>query len=216
MIRFSLLFFVCLSAYSQSLSLKIDSISSDDQDPAERVFKVHFHLENLTDDRLYFLQDTSGIVPSTGGSGTYLPYYKIYENDTFLEIGSVFSGWNRKQFDLEERNIDSLVVLFQKEIDAKQNNKRIVSDKIIELAPSGIIKFSMDFYWNRNRYYLNQDIEYYLEEEAKHFIEITMVMQKPNLESESFDDDLKKIINGENFIQGVITSNKMLIDFGKR
>ncbi|WP_026704679.1 hypothetical protein [Flavobacterium soli] len=202
-------FIVSLSAYSQPLSLKIDSISVDDQDPVERIFKVYYHLENLTDQPLLFLHDTSGIVPSTGGSGTYFPFYKIYENNTFLEIGSVFSGWDSKRINFEELNIDSLKVRYQKKLDTDQNKEKLISDKIIEIAPKGIKKFTIDFYWDRNRYYQNQDIEYYLEEEADHFIEITMVMQKPNLETESQDVDYEK------FIQGVFTSNKQLIDFGK-
>lgn len=208
-------FMVSLSAYSQSLSLKIDSISVDDQDPAERIFKVHYHLENLTDQPLYFLQDISDVVPSTGGSGTYLPYYKIYENDTFLEIGSVFSGWRRKEINLENLNIDSLMVVYQESLKIDRKEKQIL-DKIIKMAPKEVKYFSIDFYWDRNRYYQNHDVEYYLEEEAEHFIEITMVMQKPNLDTVSSDAALEKIANDKNFIHGVFTTNKMAIDFRKR
>lgn len=201
-----------LSAYSQSLSLKIDSIVVDDQDPAERVFKLVYHLENMTDEELLFLQDTTGIVPSTGGSGTYFPYYKIYEEDVFLEIGSFFSGWRRKEINLDNLNLDSLMVVYKERLQTDRKEKRIL-EKIIKIAPREIKSFSMDFYWDRNRYYQNHDMEYYLEEKSQHFIEITMVMQKPNLESESFEEALEKIANDKNFIQGVFTSNKMAINF---
>lgn len=215
MIRFCLMFlFLGFSAYSQSLSLRIDSISVDDQDPAERTFIVYYHLENLTDQPLHFLQDTTGIVPSTGGSGTYFPFYKIYEKDTFLEIGNVFSGWGRKQINLEEMD-DSKIGEFQKKRANGQNTKKLISDKWIEMVPREIIKFSMDFHWDRNRYYQHHDMEYYLEEEVEHFIEITMVMQRPNPDLQLLDPLLEKRTNDSNFVEGVFTSNKHLIDFRK-
>lgn len=216
MIRFhTMLFFICLSANAQKLDLKIDSIAVNDDDVAERVFVVHYHLENLTNENLRFFLDTTTIVPSTGGSGTNFPFYKMYENDTFLEIGNVFSGSNRSEFNFEEMNVDSLIATFQKKIESMQSQKQSILDKMITMTPREIKKFSIDFYWNRNRYYQNQDTEYYLEEKAQHFIEITAVLQKNSYKKVLPEAFFSEITADPYFIEGVFTSNKYQLDFGK-
>lgn len=207
MIRFCLmLFLVGLSADAQELELKIDSITANDRDEAQRVYNVYYHLENLTQDRLRFFLDTSNIMPSTGGSGSDFPFYKLYENDTFLEIGSVFSGSGTKIFHLNEAEFKAVRVTI--------NQEKANTDTIVEMAPGEVKNFSMDFHWDRNRYYQNQDMEYYLPEKAKHFLEITMVLQKANNNNNRLPDDVSNEITADkHFIEGVFTSNKKEIDF---
>lgn len=205
MIRFCLmLFLVGLSADAQKLELKIDSITANDRDEAQRVYNVYYHLENLTQDRLRFFLDTSNIIPSTGGSGSDLPFYKLYENDAFLEIGSVFSGSGTKRLRLNEVEFKAARATINQE---KTNNT------IVEMAPEEIKNFSMDFHWDRNRYYQNHNMEYYLQEKAKHFLEITMVLQKANNNNRLPDDVFNEITVDKHFIEGVFTSNKKEIDF---
>lgn len=203
---FLMLFLVGLSANAQKLELKIDSITVNDRDEAERVYNVYYHLENLTQDRIRFFLDTGNIIPSTGGSGSYYPFYKLYENDTFLEIGNVFSGSGTKTFRFNETEFKAARVTINKE---KINT-------IVEMAPGEVKNFSMDFHWDRNRYYQNQDMEYYLQEKAKHFLEITMVLQKSNNNNSLPDGAFNEIIADKHFIEGVFTSNKKEIDFNNK
>lgn len=213
MIRFYLLFlFVGFVGHTQSLELKIDSISVEDSDVEERRFTMHFHLKNLTDERIRFFQDFSRIVPSTGGSGTDLTFYKIYENDAFLEIGGFLSGCKRTMI----RDVDSLTVQQQKKLDTLQNEKVSIVSKMVTMVPREILSFSIGFCWNRNRYHQYQDMEYYLEEEANHFFEITMVLLKTRYKNELPENLYKEIIDDKYFIEGVFTSNKMKIDFGEK
>ena len=200
-----MLFLVGLSADAQQLELKIDSISIDDSDKAERVFNLHYHISNLTDEPLRFFLDTSNIIPSTGGSSSMYPFYMLYEGNTFLEIGSVFSGSGRRTYNLEKTNFDSLqTVIRQRKIDA-----------IVKIAPKEVKKFTMDFHWNHERYYQYQDMEYYLEEKAQHFLEITMVLQKHIYQKELPEALFNEIKADNRFIEGVFTSNKFPIDFQK-
>lgn len=88
---FSVLFLVMSSlAFGQPLTLKIESIISKDSLPNEREFKLKYYVKNNTQDTLRFFLDKKSITPSTGGSLSQSPYYKIYENDTFIEVGQVF------------------------------------------------------------------------------------------------------------------------------
>ena len=208
MIRFYwMLVFIGLSANAQQLELKIDSISIDDSDSTERVFNLHYHLENLTNERLRFFLNTSNIVSSTGGSSTMYPFYKLYEEDSFLEVGNVFSGSSRKAYNLEKINLDSLLTAI--------NQKRDVV-VVVEIAPKEVKRFMMDFQWDHNRYYQNHDMEYYLEEKARHFLEITIVLQKEIYKSKIPETFFNEIMEDKRFIQGAFTSNKYPIDFGKR
>jgi len=213
MVRLYFLFlFVGFVGHSQSLVLKIDSINVVDTDVKERMFTMHFHLENLADERIRFFQDLNGIVPSTGGSGTKMPFYKIYENDAFLEIGGFLGGSKKTVI----KDIDSLTMQHQKRQGALQNDKISIIDKMVTMAPREVISFSIDFYWDRNRYHQYQDLEYYLEHNAQHFFEITMVLLKTRYKNELPEDFYTEIIKDEHFIEGVYTSNKMLIDFRER
>lgn len=220
MIRlFTMLFLVGLSADAQKLEIKIDSISIDDSDKAERIFNLHYHIKNLTDEPLRFFLNTSGIIPSTGGSGSNYPFYKIYEDDTFLEIGSVFSGWGRTEINLdgiEEKEIEEFLLKHQKKLDSIREIKRDIRNSMMTMAPREVRTFSMDFYWDRNRYYQHGDIEYYLEEEAQHFLEITIVLQKHIYHQELPEAFFNEIIADENFVEGAFTSNKKEIDFKPR
>lgn len=208
--------FISFSGNAQKLDLKIDSISGDDRDLVERIFTIHYHLENLTDEKVRFFLETNSIVPSTGGSGTSFPFYKIYENDAFLEIGSVFSGWGLTEINQEgmvEMEKGFFRVTHQKKLDSIRESKRYIQNKIITMTPREVKKFSMNFYWDRNRYYQNHDMEYYLDEKANHFLEITMVMQKAIYKNELPEAFFDEITTDVNFTEGVFTSNKIKINF---
>ncbi|MDR6966719.1 hypothetical protein J2X31_000717 [Flavobacterium arsenatis] len=58
-------------------------------------------------------------------------------------------------------------------------------------------------------------MEHYLEENAQHFLEITIVIQKAIYKKEMPEELFKEIITDPYFLEGVFTSNKTRIDFGK-
>ena len=205
MIRIYLILLFSLSANAQQLELKIDSISVDDSDKTERVFNLHYHIKNLTDKRLRFFLDTSNINSSTGGSSSMYPFCKFYEEDNFLEIQSVFTGSSRKVHVMDNINLDSLMTAI--------NQRKI--DAIVKIAPKEVKKFTMDFQWDYNRYYQNHDMEYYLEEKAQHFLEITIVLQKAIYKKELPETLFNEIMADKSFIEGVFTSNKYPINFQK-
>lgn len=105
-------------ASAQPLTLKIESITSKDSLPTEREFKLKYYVKNNTADTLHFFLDTKSITPSTGGSMSQSPYYKIYENDSFIEVGQIFKGKGTLISHFKTSDTDS--ILTQEDYDKKE------------------------------------------------------------------------------------------------
>lgn len=213
MIRFFWLLLFCFSTNAQKLELKIDTIVVDDSDVQERKFTVHYHLENLTDERLFFFQDIDGMVPSTGGAGTAIPYFKIFEQDVLIER-NIFTGW-RKEKTIESSKPTSGPILNEKQMTYLKDNPASILGKLQAIEPKGKQFFSQAFYWDRKRYYFAHDIEYYLDEKTSYFLEITMVMLKQQYEKELPEVLYEQLPEDNRFVVGAFTSNRHFIDFGK-
>lgn len=213
MIRFFLLLFISLSANAQKLELKIDDISIDDSDALERKFIVHYHLENLTNQHLLFFQDLDGMVPSTGGAMTPMPYFKLFEEDALIEQ-NIFTGWRKE--DTQNTSKPKQAALNEKQITFLKDNPNSILGKLQAIEPGEKQFFSQAFYWDRKRYHLAHDIEYYLDENTKYFMEITMVMLKQQYEKQLPEELYKQIAEDNRYVVGSFTSNKHAIDFGKK
>jgi hypothetical protein len=81
------------------------------------------------------------------------------------------------------------------------------------LFPHQTEHFKATFKWNKNRYYYNEPNEFYLDINAKHYFEITLVALKEEFKGKVDDELFEKIMKNPNFIKGVFVSNKVQIDF---
>lgn len=255
-----LFFFLLLlpaNAQDLPLELRIDSIKTEDA-AKERKYTIVYHLTNLTDKKLSFFQKPENLISNNGGSMSNCPYYKIYEGDKFLNLGTVFNRpdksnphpnrieinskdktknaeamkWLRENFVVDgeiikelketgkisrvETVTDSLYMEFlegnymPKKFEFK---KRPVMDDVMTLEPHETKTFTQTGYWDKDRYFFHDPEEFYLNEKAKHYFEITFVMLKEHLKSRLTSEEYDKIMADENFIKGVFVSNKMEIDF---
>lgn len=224
------------------LDLKIDSIIWDDSEPGSRKFTVSYTLKNLTDQSLQFFLNPKGVTPNTAGSMTNMPYYKIYENDTFIEIGNAFRTTDTdfateqigQHLPTQEERDAALVKYFkdtynidlyeaqaemQKEgygsevYQARIKRKKILHD-VFTIEPKEAQSFEQVFYWNKDRYYILHDVEYYLDENVDYFFEMTIVLHQYDFGQDGETNE-EQIVDDSNFIQGVFISNKMPIYFGK-
>ena len=244
--RIFLVLFLLLHSllYSQPLTLGVDAINSDDKDEKERIFTVKYYLQNNTADTLHFFFAPKQISPSTGGSMTKEIYYKIYENQNFIEIGQAFNQFftNKTEFDFEEalseQQRDSLIIMqlskklgedsgklfkiFKEEgsiglLDSSKDYMVRYYQKINNyyhtLHPNQKENFEATFTWNKNRYYYMEPHEYYLDENAKHYFEITLVALKEEFKDRIDKEVYDKIMKDPNFIKGVFISNKIEINF---
>jgi hypothetical protein len=81
------------------------------------------------------------------------------------------------------------------------------------LFPHQTEHFEATFKWNKNRYYYNEPNEFYLDINAKHYFEITLVALKEEFKGKVDDELFEKIMKNPNFIKGVFVSSKVQIDF---
>ena len=231
--------------FAQPLTLTIDSITSKDESDKERVFTVKYNLKNNTSDTLHFFFLPKDISPSTGGSLTKEIYYKIYENQNFIEIGLAFtqvtSEKSENNFDFEgatQTQKDSIIIthfaekveeepakllkifkekgtagLLDSSNDYIQKIYKKRNNYYHSLLPNQIEEYEATFKWNKDRYYYNEPNEFYLDENAKHYFEITLVALKEEYEDNVDADVFEKIMKHPHFIKGVFVSNKVEIDF---
>lgn len=245
---FSILFLLMGSiAFGQPLKLTIDSINSKEGDEKERIFTVKYNLTNTTNDTLNFFFYPKDVSPSTGGSLTKEMYYKIYENNTFIEIGAAFNQFAKQKVDfnfnseMTQIQKDSVMIVFMAEklevdparllkiykeegalglMDPSKDYIQKISNRIKNyyhtLAPKQLEHFEATFSWNKSRYYYNEPNEFYLDENAKHYFELTLVALKEEFKDKVDADLFEKIMKQPNFIKGVFVSNRVEIDFNSK
>lgn len=243
--RIFLVLFLLMSsiAFGQPLILTIDSITSKEGDEKKRIFTVKYNLTNTTKDTLSFFFYPKDVSPSTGGSLTKEMYYKIYENNTFIEIGSAFNQLTRQKIDfnfnseMSQTHKDSVMIVFMAEkleVDPARLLKIYKEEGALGLMdpsndyikksfakkrdyyhilrPNQTEHFEANFSWNKSRYYYNEPNEFYLDENAKHYFELTLVALKEEFKDKVDADLFDKIMKQPNFIKGVFVSNKVEIN----
>lgn len=84
------------------------------------------------------------------------------------------------------------------------------------LLPNQNEEFVANFSWNKNRYYFNEPNEFYLDENAKHYFEMTLVALKEEFKDKIDAEEYDKIMKNPYFVKGVFVSNKVEIDFNNK
>ena len=106
---FSILFLMIgYVTFGQPLTIKIESITFKDSIPEQREFKLKYVIKNNTSDTLKMFFKPNNLQPSTETSASKISYYKIYENDTFLDIGSIFTTKGQIISDFSTKETDSI------------------------------------------------------------------------------------------------------------
>lgn len=247
--RASVFLFLFLMAFfksfGQPISIQIDSIISKDSLNYEREFKLTYSVINNTSDTLKLFFNPNGLIPSTGGSMSKNPYYKIYENGNFIQIGGIFTTKNKEisrflgnnsdvktQEDFEKKYIefisyyyktplDSLLKIYsEKGFDNVLNFQKDKASVILKkernnyqiLRPNEKMECFAILYWDKKRYFYIEPNEYYLDENEKHYFEITLVALKEDFKGKIDDTLYDKIIKDPHFIKGVFISNKVEIN----
>ncbi|WP_026978525.1 hypothetical protein [Flavobacterium tegetincola] len=238
------LLLITTTLFAQPLTLTIDSVFSKEEHVKERIFTIKYSLKNNSADTLHFFLDPKNVSPSSGGSLTKEIYYKIYENDKFIEIGAAFNqfftdeivfkfdeSFTQSQKDsvmidylakkLDE-NPEKLLKIYQEEgsiglldssKDYMQKHYKRVNNYYHTLLPNQIEHLSTTFNWNKNRYYYLEPNEFYLDENAKHYFELTFVALKEEYKSNMDKEVFNEIMKMPHFIKGVFVSNKVEINF---
>lgn len=230
-----LLVFQTAIAQNQPLEVVIDQIVEDDSDTNVRKFTINYHLTNLTDKDVCFFLKPEDLVSNNGGSMLNHPYYKIYQNDDFLNLGTIFGrqkkGEKRETLRIDPKNISPEVLEYLKtyyditeiqiaelkefgyfKTPLKSIRDEIIND-VITLNAKESIAFSKVISWDKDRYFFHDPEEFYLSETEKHYLEITVLLMKEPFKDKLSEEDYLSIMANPNFLKGVFISNKAEINF---
>lgn len=142
--------------FAQPLTIKIESITFKDSIPEQREFKLKYVIKNNTSDTLKMFFKPNNLQPSTKTSVSKISYYKIYENDTFIDIGSIFTTKGQIISDFSTKETDSI------------KSREEFEKKYVEFL-SKQYKTSLD---SLQKMYKEKGLESLLQFEGKKFYEI--------------------------------------------
>jgi len=245
-LRAVLFLLIGFTSFAQPITIKIDALTANDSVPDSREFNLKYRVINNTSDTLKLFFNPNGFTPTAGSSIAKISYYKIYENDTFIDIGSIFTinGTITSKFsikdidsiktkeDLEKMYVQFLSQHYKTPLDSLQKvykeegfetllkfegkkyfdleKKRKIDYQVLD--PNEQLKCSMVFNWDKKRYFYRAPHEYYLDENTKHYFEITLIALKEEYKNKIDEAVYNKALKDPNFIKGVFVSNKVEIN----
>jgi hypothetical protein len=238
-----LLLLISTSMLSQdkALKVKIDSITFDDSNPKTRKYNINYHIENLTNNEVSFFLTPNTLIANAASSMTLFTIYKIYINNVFTPLDGPFFekygiDWesilqNYKDYNSPEarkviekavadyKAANNLIVENYKKNGGKitdekwiLENDNIMKSKIV-FKPKETKSFVINTNWNKDRYFKQDDLEYYLNEKDHYDFELILDLKKTAFKSQLENDEFTKISKDKNFVEGIFTSNKIEIDF---
>jgi hypothetical protein len=217
-----LLFFTSSFSQNTALLIKIDSIIPNDLSQNEREFTIIYHVEKLTNNPVSFILNTNSIRPNATSSMSYSPAYRLYQGDEIINSVSVFNSKIAKERfekiikDLNKRALTKNRPKINIDDEIAENKKKTSQDilnSIVKLNPKEIKNFSTTLDWDKNRYSQYFDNEYYLDEKATHYFDLSINLMKEEFKERVSPEDFKRIVDDKTIIKGWIQSNKMEINF---
>lgn len=220
--KIKLLFILLYSALlfgQKPVELKIESLTSVDETQEERTFTIKYSITNKTDKTIHFILNSDNLIPISAGSLNPSIYYKVYEKENSIDVSGIFTGKKTTRIFKNEAEVkkynDSIVETFKNKTAEKfiQESKASTIKNIQEIKSNQTKEFSTTFNWDKNRYFKNDVMEYYVDENEPHFFELHMNLMKEELLSKFSEEEKNEILKDKNFIKGWFTSNKVEINF---
>ncbi|WP_395076962.1 hypothetical protein [Flavobacterium sp.] len=236
-----LLFSIITFSQNKPLDVKINAITFKDLKPNIRKYTIDYQIENLTNQEISFFLTPNTLIANAASSMTLFPIYKIYINGEFTPLDGPFFekyGIDWETFRETNKNLTTTEFkeLAQKTYDAFQNtNKAIIenykkgggkntddhwileNDNLMKskvtLKPNEIRLFEIQTNWDKDRYFKQDDLEYYLDEKDNYEFELILDLKKTAFQNQLSEEEFSAIEKDKSFIQGIFTSNKILIDF---
>jgi hypothetical protein len=229
-ILFFLLFSSFLFSQNSTVELKIDSITVSDSIANERQYTVHYHLKNLTDKKISFLLDTTNNDTITGVN-TNRMYPKVYQdgravknfifmkNYDYPSVYKFITDFRNSKTEEEEEAIKNNPefkklkihpmclekIIERREPDYKKLRlfeNTIIYKTLKTLEPKETQHYELILYWDKERYFKNEDTEYYLDAENKYAIELSFSTLDYDYllfdSTEGFDYDKSLFFNSTN------------------
>ena len=238
---FLLLFSIVTFSQSKVLNVKINAINSKEIKINRKQYIINYQIENLTNQEVSFFLTPNTLIANAASSMTLFTVYKIYINGEFTPLDGPFFekyGVDWEAFRETNKNLTEVEFkkLAKKTFENFQNESKIIIEsyknkggtntdelwilkndnlmksKII-LKPKEIKSFKIETNWDKERYFKQDDLEYYLNENDQYEFELTLDLKKTAFENQLSKEEFMTIERDKNFIQGIFTSNKVIIDF---
>ncbi|WP_295337395.1 hypothetical protein [Flavobacterium sp.] len=216
-----LLLSITVHAQSKPIVIKIDSIATTETEDNRRTFKLHYQITNISKKEISFVLDLKKIIPIGSGSLRPNPYYKVYENEMSLEVNGIFTGekqvLNFKNEAEMNRYQDSITASIKNKTPEQwqQEKKEYFLNNIQKMQPNEVKHFDAVIVWDKNRYHRNGDIEYFIEEKEKHFIELHINLMVEELLLSFSEAEKNELLKDTILTKGWFTSNKIEINLGE-
>lgn len=211
-------FLLCfaLAGYAQQkemLRIQIDSVNVYNRNGI-RNFTFFYRIQNLTDQPVSFYLIPGPIQPNASSSLSNRPFYRFYQEDQLIDIWGIFEPWNRPNPQGPMQIIDTTaveeVVSFDNFIEERRKTLR---DSRHTLAPKASLTFFGTLQWDGQRYFQHDDLEYYLDENKPHFIEIGINLLREELRENFTEADFATLLADPTLIRGWYMSNRVPLDF---
>lgn len=230
-----------LNAQNARIELVVDSITSEDSVSDKRKYTVKYHINNLTDNKISFLLDNEKN-DSINGVNTNLISYRIHQENVLMKNFYFSQSYDYLAFikylkalkvskTIEEENAIIRNPEFQKlkihpiylekiigkrDLDYKKIRafeNQIIYNTVNVLQPKETRHYELILFWNKNRYFRNDESEFYLDEESHYFIELTFSTN--NYDYLYFNSTEGFSYDESTFFDSVTTSNKIPIYFSE-
>ena len=233
-----LLLTLVASAQNKPIAIAIDSISTIDS-LSFRKYTIYYNIQNTTSNRISFFLNPERVIAGSGGSMNTAISANLFQEKEELPMHEILSFTSKnRELPIGYENLpkgkekDEILKKYMKDIFgmdidkeleeiSKDNNEVYRLQKssyrmmrsMMTLQPFETKQYSKTFYWNKERYYKTNEMEYYINEKSNCFLELFIVLLKEEYSERMTENDFNTITNTPNFTKGWFTSNKVEINF---
>ena len=95
------------TTFAQPVTVKIDALVAKETTPQEREYKLTYRVINNTADTLKLFFKSSGLLTTDEDHNAKMAYYKIYEGDSYINIGAILrtKGTSIGRFEFKEEDV---------------------------------------------------------------------------------------------------------------
>ena len=210
---------VSFASFGQNtIQLRLKNITSADSLKVRRTYTIAYSIKNISDQPVTILLDAEKFTPATSGSMTHSIFYKVYEGDNSIDAPGILTynvedGFRIDTANRSEEEIQKIISEYLEKIKSQQQ-ERLLNSKI-RLEPNETKSYSKELHWDFERYQKHDENEFYIDPNAKHYFEISLILLREEYESRLTPEQFATLMADKSLIKGHIVSNKMEIDFSE-
>lgn len=216
------LFLASFSFSQNSLEFNIISINRvENKFKTEYTYEINYSIKNISSEEVSFFLNKNTIASNTNSSLSNSVKYRFYQNDNLINVPIFNRPKELNPIEKERQKIEmqAKIDVMLKEALSYKNTSEYISyrrkgqllSQIRNLKPKEIITMKFDLNWDKLRNISFDDIEYYLDENSKYYLDFSIYLLKKPFEKYFSEEEKKNIIQNPHFIEENYTSEKFEI-----